>query len=59
MAQRSARSSPSAVGRVATYQIRLPRAPFNLALNTFRDGGRCHILDLFTHKLRILARNLL
>ena len=28
-----------AMGRVATHQLRLPRAPSNLALSTTRDGA--------------------
>ena len=30
---------PSAVGRAATQQLRLPRAPSSLALNASRDGA--------------------
>ena len=32
-------SHPAATGRVPIHQIRLPRVPSNLALNTTRDGA--------------------
>jgi len=42
---------PPAVGKVASHEVRLPRAPSNLALNTSKDGistaslGNLYILD--------------
>ena len=30
---------PPAMGRIATHQIRLPRAPSSLALSTSKDGA--------------------
>ena len=32
-------SQPSAMGRAATQQLRLPRAPSNLALSASKDGA--------------------
>ena len=30
---------PNAMGRAASHQLRLPRAPSNLVFNTSRDGA--------------------
>jgi len=41
--------APCVVGRAATHQIRLPRAPSNLALDTSRDGAPTASLGSLCH----------
>ena len=57
---------PSAMGRAATHQIRLPRAPFNLTLNVSRDGtataslgSLCQFLTTLSVKNFFLPSNLI
>jgi len=40
------------IGRAATHQLRLPRAPSNLALNASRDGASTASVPVLHHPLR-------
>jgi len=42
-----------AMGRAALYQLRLPRAPSNLALSTSRDGASQFLWEAVPYRERI------
>jgi len=53
-------SNPPAVGRVATHQTRLPRAPSNLAFNNFRNGTHtASLCILFQCLTTLIVKNFL
>jgi len=51
-----AHSAPTpAMGRAAPHQLRLPRAPSNLAMNTSRDGAPTACLGRVLQWLELIA----